>query len=455
LGLKRAAADVTEASCPAGIQTVTGTRTLPPPTASHAAPALLFAGRYRIDSILGTGGMGVVYAATHVELRLPVALKVVHPTLAGSREARARFCIEARACAALRSPHTMRVYDAGELDTEECYVVMERLEGTNLDELLRSGGPVAVGVAVDYVLQACSGLAEAHAIGLVHRDIKPENLFLAHYRCSPSLIKIMDFGIARWQGDEFRSGRITNPSSSLGSPCYQSPEQMENACDVDERSDIWSLGLVLFELLTGQCPFEAESIQETCWKVLQGPRPSLRATRPDVDPGLEAVVQRCLELDRSQRFASVKQLAAALRPFCGAPIQLGNRAAPQTTSARESTHRSRPARSAVVASVAFALGIGCAAAFHAAAPRLGEIERLGSLANLDGLRTTSKAALVRAQSAMQSWELPLFRESAATSSPESGSETARIPHDGAPPRFGGKPVVARPNCGGIALGGRR
>jgi serine/threonine-protein kinase len=382
---------------------------------------LLFAGRYRIDSILGTGGMGIVYAATHVELRLPVALKVVHPTLAGSREARARFCIEARACAALRSPHTMRVYDAGELDTEECYVVMERLEGTNLDELLRSGGPVSVGVAVDYVLQACSGLAEAHAIGLVHRDIKPENLFLAHYRCSPSLIKIMDFGIARWQGDEFRGGRITNPSSSLGSPCYQSPEQMENACDVDERSDIWSLGLVLFELLTGQCPFEAESIQETCWKVLQGPRPSLRATRPDVEPALEAVVQRCLELDRSKRFASVKQLSAALRPFSGAPIQLGHREAPQA-ALRDSTTRSRPARSALVASVAFALGIGCTVAFHAAAPRLGDIERLASLSEL---RTTSKAALVRAQSAVQSWELPLFRESPPPSSPPSGSETAQ------------------------------
>jgi serine/threonine-protein kinase len=396
---------------------------------------LLFAGRYRVDSILGTGGMGIVYAATHVELRLPVAIKVVHPTLANSREARARFCIEARACAALRSPHTMRVYDAGELDTEECYVVMERLEGTNLDELLRSGGPVAAPVAVDYVLQTCAGLSEAHAIGLVHRDIKPENLFLAHYRCSPSLIKIMDFGIARWQGDELRGGRITNPSSSLGSPCYQSPEQMENACDVDERSDIWSLGLVLFELLTGQCPFEAESIQETCWKVLQGPRPSLRATRPDVDAGLEAVVQRCLELDRSKRFASVKQLAAALRPFSAAPIQLSH-ALPQATArsatARSATPRSRPAtRSALVATAGFALGIACTAAFHAAAPRFSELDRLGSMASLDGieaqLRTTSKAAFVRAQSVVRNWELPL-RESAAPS-PQTGSETAQAPLD--------------------------
>jgi eukaryotic-like serine/threonine-protein kinase len=427
---RRANADVTEASCPDGVQTVTGTRTLAP-TTSKAPPALLFAGRYRIESLLGTGGMGIVYAATHVELRLPVALKVVHPTLANSREARARFCIEARACAALRSPHTVRVYDAGELDTEECYVVMERLEGTNLDELLRGGGPVAVGVAVDYVLQACAGLAEAHAIGLVHRDIKPENLFLAHYRCSPSLIKIMDFGIARWQGDEFRGGRITNPSSSLGSPCYQSPEQMENACDVDERSDIWSLGLVLFELLTGQCPFDAESIQETCWKVLQGPRPSLRAMRPDVEAGLEDVVQRCLELDRSKRFASVKQLAAALRPFAGARIQLGSGS--QTTADRETTPRSRRARSALIASVGFALGIGCTAAFHAAAPRLDDIERLGSLASLDGiqsrLRTTSRAALTRAQSVVQSWELPLFRESAAPASPQSGPESAQRPID--------------------------
>jgi eukaryotic-like serine/threonine-protein kinase len=359
------------------------------------ADSTLYAGRYRLDSVLGNGGMGMVYAATHAELRVPVAIKVIHPNLAHSTEARARFCIEARAGAALRSPHTLRVYDAGQLGTHECFVVMERLEGINLDELVRVSGPLRVETAVDYVLQACAGLAEAHAIGLVHRDIKPENLFLAHYRCAAPLIKVMDFGIARWQGDELRNGRLTNPTSNLGSPCYQSPEQMENATDVDERSDIWSLGLVLFELLTGQCPFEAETIQETCWRVLQGPRPSLLQTRPDVPEGLDAVVVRCLQLDRQQRYSSVKQLALALRPFA-------SKAAPVSTSRSVTAPRAAPikrlptvslGRPAVVASAAFLAGVVAMAALQLATPQLSGVG--------DAVRNTSSAAFGHASTVVQ------------------------------------------------------
>jgi len=289
------------------------------PSPDHDMPSAddeeLFAGRYRIESVLGTGGMGIVYAATHVELHLPVALKIINPRLADNAEVQARFAREARASALLSSPHTLRIHDAGNLGTRHCFVVMERLEGTNLDDLLRSKGPLAIESAVDYVLQACSGLAEAHALGLVHRDVKPENLFLASYCHASPIIKVMDFGIARWITSEPQSVRLTNPRSSLGSPCYQSPEQMANATDVDDRTDIWSLGVVLFELLTGGCPFEADTIQETCWRVLQGTRPSLSTFRPEVDPGIARVVDRCLELDRSKRFSSVRQLAAALRPY--------------------------------------------------------------------------------------------------------------------------------------------
>lgn len=354
----------------------------------------LYAGRYRIDSVLGNGGMGIIYAATHVELRVPVAIKAIHPNLARSAEARARFCIEARAGAALRSPHTLRVYDAGQLGTDECFVVMERLEGINLDELVRASGPLRVETAVDYLLQACAGLAEAHAIGLVHRDIKPENLFLAHYRCAAPLIKVMDFGIARWQGDELRNGRLTNPTSNLGSPCYQSPEQMENAADVDERSDIWSLGLVLFELLTGQCPFESETIQETCWKVLQGPRPSLTQSRPDAPEGLDAIVLKCLQLDRQQRYASVKQLALALRPFASKAASVSSSrslTAPRAVPVQRVA--SGAGRSAWVASAAFLAGVSVMAAVHVANPHLSGV---GS-----AVRNTSSAAFMHASSMVQ------------------------------------------------------
>jgi serine/threonine protein kinase len=352
----------------------------------------LFAGRYRIESVLGTGGMGIVYAATHVELRLSVALKIIHPRLAHSPEVRARFTREARGGALLRSPHTLRIHDAGALGTGDCFVVMERLEGTNLDDLLRSKGPLPVEQAVDYVMQACAGLAEAHSIGLIHRDIKPENLFLAHFRCSAPMIKIMDFGIARWLSGEVQGARITTPQASLGSPCYQSPEQMENATDVDERTDIWSLGLTLFELLTGACPFEADTIDETCWRVLRGPRPSLLALRPDVEPGLARVIERCLEPDRTKRFGSVRQLAAALQPY-KAKIEWPLAATrPLTARQTQASRRRRPLHSLQLAS-AFALGLSLMAGLQ-----LWEPARTGLRS---ALRETSSAALIHASSVLQ------------------------------------------------------
>lgn len=341
--------------------------------AERCAKETLFAERYRIDSVLGTGAMGVVYAATHVELGIPLALKIIHPSLMSSPEARARFCTEARAGAALRSPHTLRVYDAGQLGSAECYIVMERLEGQDLQELTRRRGPLPVAVAVNYILQACAGLAEAHRIGLVHRDIKPENLFLAQYVDSAPLIKVMDFGVARWRGRDARgSTRLTGPRSNVGSPCYQSPEQMQNAADVDERTDIWALGLVLYELLTAECPFESETISETCWRILQGPRPSL-ARVPHVESGLEIVFQRCIALRRQDRYRSVQQLAAALRPFAGARAEASGsdswlrawpardlRLVSASSSPRSSARHPRRGRVLPMAT-AFLLGVGLTA----------------------------------------------------------------------------------------------
>jgi serine/threonine-protein kinase len=238
--------------------------------------------------------------------------------------------------------------------------------------LLRAEGPLPVDVAVNYVLQACSGLAEAHAQGIVHRDIKPENLFLAQQRGGAPLIKIMDFGVARWRRMEARGSRLTNPNSNVGSPCYQSPEQMQSAASVDERSDIWSLGLVLFELLTGYCPFESESIPETCWKVLQGPRPSLLAARTRLDPGLERIFQRCLALNPADRFRSVAHLAAALRPFAK-PITHESGVRPLSLPTPRAPVRARRSRSEQMLWAAmFLLGAGVTSAMHALEARLSD-----------------------------------------------------------------------------------
>jgi eukaryotic-like serine/threonine-protein kinase len=368
------------------------------------APETCFAGRYRIDSVLGSGGMGVVYAATHLELGLPLALKILHPALTASAEARARFCVEARAGAALRSPHTLRVYDAGLLGSEECFIVMERLEGKNLQELVRAQGPLPVDVAANYIVQACAGLAEAHAIGLVHRDIKPENLFLAQQGGAAPLIKIMDFGVARWRRPEARSPRLTGPRSNVGSPCYQSPEQMQNASDVDERSDIWSLGLVLFELLTGYCPFESDNIPETCWRVLKGPRPSLASAQLRIDPALERVFQRCVALDRDERFRTVTHLAAALRPFTRTSTSSsgsGIRPVPAPQPAELARPRRRWSERLLLAAT-FVLGSGVASAWHTLDLRPG-----GALAQL---RSTPEMLRVQAQRLLEKpfWTLALL-----------------------------------------------
>jgi serine/threonine-protein kinase len=269
---------------------------------------------------------------------------------------------------------------------------MERLEGTNLGALLEAKGALPVETAVDYVLQACVALSEAHSIGVIHRDLKPENLFLTQLRNTAPLIKVLDFGIARWVGDELLSGRITNPRSSLGSPCYQSPEQMENAPDIDERSDIWSLGVVLFELVTGYCPFEADTIQETCWKVLQGPRPSLSMARPGVDPRLSEIVDRCLSLDRSKRFGSVRHLMNALKPFAPRAVEPLDSSVVMPLRALPLTRfRRRPSRLKLVAlATALALGAGLTVFFHPDARGLGHL-----------VQSTSSSALVQAGSALR------------------------------------------------------
>ncbi len=375
------------------------------PSAEGASAECCFAGRYRIDSVLGSGGMGVVYAATHLELGIPLALKLINPALVNSAEARARFSLEARAGAALRSPHNLRIYDAGLLGTEQCFIVMERLEGRNLQELLRARGPLPVEQAVNYLLQACAGLAEAHSIGLVHRDIKPENLFLAEQGGAAPVLKLMDFGVARWRRAGAREVRLTNPRSTVGSPCYQAPEQMQNASDVDERADIWALGLVLYELLTGSNPFETDSISETCWRVLQGPRPTLADLPVRVDPGLEKVFQRCIALDREQRFRTVAHLASALRPFTApravpTPSSSPTAAAPgsaEPARGKNAPERPQPRRSESLLLVAtFLLGAGLASAWHAGPASLPEPVAAQGRQLLQGVRSASSTLLAEA-----------------------------------------------------------
>jgi hypothetical protein len=277
------------------------------------APGEILAGKYRVESVLGRGGMGIVYAATHVQLEQRVAIKVL---VEGDSdpEMRERFAREARAASKIRSEHVARVLDVGALDSGIPYTVMEYLAGQDLARTLRDRGVLPVTEAVGYVLQACEALAEAHVAGIVHRDLKPANVFLARRADGSIVVKLLDFGISKLVA-QGANGVITNGTTVFGSPAYMPPEQLRSARDVDARGDVWSLGATLFELIAGRPPFRADTLPELCVRILEEPAPELVRLVPDAPPGLSALLQRCLAKERAARVASVAELTAALEPF--------------------------------------------------------------------------------------------------------------------------------------------
>jgi serine/threonine-protein kinase len=279
-------------------------------------PGQILAGKYRVDRVLGLGGMGVVVAATHVHLDERVAIKFLLPEALESADTVARFAREARAAVKIKNEHVARVSDVGALEDGTPYMVMEYLDGRDLSALLLERGPLPVSEAVDYLLQGMEAIAEAHSLGIVHRDIKPSNLFLTRSSDGRALVKVLDFGISKVspQGGMAQAS-LTRTSSIMGSPLYMAPEQMVSTREVDARADVWALGVVLYELLARHAPFLGESMTELCARILQEPPAPLRLTRPDVAPELENVILRALQKDRSHRFANVGDLAVALGPF--------------------------------------------------------------------------------------------------------------------------------------------
>ncbi len=267
--------------------------------------------KYKVERELGRGGMGVVFAAHHVLLDKPVAMKILAPELRNSPHLVERFLSEARAAARVDSAYVARVIDVDTLDDGLPFIVMERLEGVDLEEHLASRGRLPRADVVDYGLQALQGLAHAHVLGVIHRDLKPANLFLARQTDGSVLVKILDFGIAKL----VEEARKIASGATVGSPTYMSPEQVRDAELVDPRADIWSIGVVLYELLAGRTPFEAEGIGATITAVLERTPEPVRALRPDVPEELDAAILRCMAQDPEARFADVGELAAAIAPF--------------------------------------------------------------------------------------------------------------------------------------------
>lgn len=274
----------------------------------------IISGKYEVLKQIGSGGMGYVVSAMHVELGEMVALKFLRPEALLIEELVERFAREARAAAKIRSEHVARVYDVGTLPDGIPFIVMEHLTGQDLADHLQQTGPLPIKTAIEYVMQACEALAAAHASGVVHRDIKPENLFLTKHAQGLDVIKILDFGISKIALAPGKRGFVRT-MMPLGSPVYMSPEQIRSSDQVDARTDIWSLGCVLFELLTGTTAFNEPTLMQLSASILEHDPVPLREYVPDAPVELEEIVLRCLEKDADRRFSNVAELAIALYPF--------------------------------------------------------------------------------------------------------------------------------------------
>jgi eukaryotic-like serine/threonine-protein kinase len=278
------------------------------------APGSILLGKYRVEDVIGTGGMGRVVRAQHLYLQQQVAIKILLPEMAQDASTVSRFLREAQATVQLKSEHIARVIDVGTLADGTPLMVMDYLTGNDLNQILRHHGPQTPPVVCDLMLQACEGIAEAHAAGIVHRDIKPSNFFITQRPDGSMLLKILDFGISK---TPVGLTELTGTQAVLGTPTYMAPEQMKSGRDADARSDIWSMGIVMYQLLNGRPPFGGESYAHLVLQVNSEPPSPMHVPLP---AGLGEVILRCLEKDPRQRHQNVGELARMLAPFATDPV---------------------------------------------------------------------------------------------------------------------------------------
>jgi eukaryotic-like serine/threonine-protein kinase len=284
----------------------------------------VLSGRFRIEHVIGVGSMGVVLAARHLELDERVAIKFIRAEMQSVPGVLQRFAREAKAAVTIKSEHVAQVFDVGTADGIGPYIVMEYLEGRDLGAVLELEGRLPIRRAVHYVMQACQALAVAHSSGITHRDIKPENLFLTQ-KGDLELIKLLDFGISKAAltgkvfGDELSGAEA---QCLLGTPLYMSPEQIRATAEVDHRADIWSLGALLYELITARSAFVADSVRQVWTRILETAPTPLCVHCPEAPPSLQAVIDRCLEKNPADRYQNVAELAIALLPFAPSRARL-------------------------------------------------------------------------------------------------------------------------------------
>ena len=277
--------------------------------------------RYRVDREIGRGGMGSVYLATDTTLSRQVAIKLLHGAQLDAPTSVSRFIQEGRVCAQLRSDHCVKVFDLGVTDNGQPYLVMEFLHGRDLAHELVRTGRFSCERAMSYVTQACSALAEAHQLGVVHRDLKPHNLFLCQGPQGEETVKVLDFGVSRLP-KATTTEALTARGDVLGTPAYMSPEQIAGRDDVDARSDIWALGVILYELVCGTTPFSGDTATQNIFRILNEQAQPLSHIVPGVPPAFEALVGKCLRKDRDERYQNVAALVRDLAQVAQAENRL-------------------------------------------------------------------------------------------------------------------------------------
>jgi serine/threonine protein kinase len=290
------------------------------PVSPYPQPGEVLDGKYRVEQLLGEGGMGAVAKATHMLRRAPVALKFMSPAVLALQGAVERFVNEGVAASQIDSDHVVKVFDVGRMPTGAPYLVMEFLDGCDLSQLLaRMGGRLDVQRTVHFALQILRALQTAHASGIIHRDMKPSNCFVIDKDGEPDFVKLVDFGISKVRSDDAtgRQANLTRTNSALGTPLYMSPEQARSPRDVDTRADLYSVGAIMYELLSSRTPYTADSGEytEILFKIFTTDPEPIQTLRPDLPEGLAATIHRALARDPNQRFSSASEMAEALVPY--------------------------------------------------------------------------------------------------------------------------------------------
>jgi serine/threonine-protein kinase len=278
----------------------------------------IVAGKYRVTTMVGRGGMGSVWEGVHLTLGTRVAIKFIDSEHAKSKEAQSRFVNEARAAAKLRSKHVVQVYDHGITEDGRPYIVMEFLAGEPLDRRLDRLGALALQETASIIGQICRALSRAHEAGIVHRDLKPENVFIIHDEDDAhEVVKVVDFGIAKFTDNALGMSSATRTGSVLGTPYYMSPEQARGLRSVDHRADLWSIGVIAFRCVAGRLPFEGEAIGDLLVKICTAPLPVPSQSVPGLPPAFDAWFARALGREPSERFQSALELADGLAQVAG------------------------------------------------------------------------------------------------------------------------------------------